>query len=298
MASEKKIVLITGGTPPLFHMLAQPLHRRTDIHTANSGLGYEVVKALYATDVPYELVIGTRTLSKGDEALATLKTEVTSSPSTLSTLQVDLASDASLEAAVKTIADKHGRLDVLINNAGAGFDGDIRDGKKSIREAFNASWDTNVSGTQVLTTLAAPLLLKSADPRLMFVTSGTSSLAETQPENWGELKHILGRINSSPGKGWPKAKELNPITSYRSTKTGLNMLMRDWARLLKEDGVKVWAISPGFLATGLGGVGKEQLLKMGAQEPYVGGQFIRDVVEGKRDHDTGKVVRSMMNQSW
>ncbi|KAL1862845.1 hypothetical protein Daus18300_008342 [Diaporthe australafricana] len=278
MASEKKIVLITG---------------------ANSGLGYEVVKALYATDVPYELVIGTRTLSKGDEALATLKTEVTSSPSTLSTLQVDLASDASLEAAVKTIAEKHdGRLDVLINNAGAGFDGDIRDGKKSIREAFNASWDTNVSGTQVLTTLAAPLLLKSADPRLMFVTSGTSSLAETQPENWGELKHILSRINSSPEKGWPKAKELNPITSYRSTKTGLNMLMREWTRLLKEDGVKVWAISPGFLATGLGGVGKEQLLKMGAQEPYVGGQFIRDVVQGKRDHDTGKVVRSTMNQTW
>ncbi|KAI3392058.1 hypothetical protein diail_6287 [Diaporthe ilicicola] len=265
MASEKKIVLITG---------------------ANSGLGYEVVKALYATDVPYELVIGTRTVSKGDEAIATLRTEVPSSSSTVSTMQVDLSSDASLEAAVKTLSEKYGRLDVLINNAGASFDGSIRDGKMSIREAFNASWDTNVSGTQVLTTLAVPLLLKSSDPRLMFVTSGTSSLAETEPANWGGLKHILGRINSSPEKGWPKTKELNPITSYRSTKTGLNMLMREWTRILKEDGVKVWAISPGFLATGLGGVGKEQLLKMGALDPSVGGQFIRDVVEGKRDHDT------------
>ncbi|KKY38942.1 putative short chain [Diaporthe ampelina] len=277
MASDKKIILITG---------------------ANTGLGYEVVKALYATDVPYELIIGTRSLSKGDEAIATLKAGVSSSPSTLSTLQVDLASDASLEAAVKTVAEKHGRIDALVNNAGASFDGTLRDGKMSIREAFNASWDTNVSGTQVLTALAVPLLLKSPDPRLMFVTSGTSSMTETDPDNWGNLAHLLARINASPAKGWPKDRELNPITSYRSTKAGLNMLMREWVRILKEDGVKVWAISPGFLATGLGGVGKEQLLKMGALDPSVGGQFIRDVVQGKRDQDVGRVIRSNMIQSW
>lgn len=270
----------------------------TNTHAANTGLGYEVVKALYESDVPYELVIGTRSLSKGDEAIANLKTEVPSSSSTLSTLQVDLASDVSLEAAIKILAEKHGRIDALVNNAGASFDGTLRDGEMSIREAFNASWDINVSGTQVLTTLAVPLLLKSSDPRLMFVTSGTSSMAETDPENWGSLAHLLGRINASPDKGWPKDKELNPITSYRSTKAGLNMLMREWVRILKNDGVKVWAISPGFLATGLGGVGKEQLLKMGAQEPSVGGQFIRDVIQGKRDQDVGKVVRSTMIQSW
>lgn len=271
----------------------------TDTHAANTGLGYEVVKALYASDVPYELIIGTRSLSKGDEAITTLKTEVTSSASNLSSLQVDLASDASLEAAVKTLTEKHGRIDALINNAGASFDGTLRDGKMSIREAFNASWDTNVSGTQVLTTLAVPLLLKSADPRLMFITSGTSSMTETDPANWGNLAHILGRINASPEKGWPKDGEVNPITSYRSTKAGLNMLMREWVRILKNDGVKVWAISPGFLATGLGGVGREQLLKMGALEPHIGGEFVRDVVQGKRDQDVGKVIRNNgMIQSW
>jgi len=31
---------------------------------------------------------------------------------------------------------------------------------------------------------------------------------------------------------------------------------------------------------------------MGAQDPSVGGQFIRDVVEGKRDDYPGKIVRS------
>lgn len=268
-----------------------------DTFSANSGLGYEIVKALYASDVPYEIIVGTRTLSKGEDAITTLKSEVSTSQSVVSTLQVDLASDATLEAAIKTIAERYGRLDTLVNNGGAGFDGAIRDGKMSIRDAFNASWDVNVSGTHVLTTLAIPLLLKSSDPRLMFVTSGTSSLWETDPENWGAMQH-LARINASPAAGWPKQKEVNPITSYRATKTGLNMLMREWARILKEDGVKVWAISPGFLATGLGGVGKEQLLKMGALDPAVGGQFIRDVVQGKRDQDAGKVIRSDMIQNF
>lgn len=124
-----------------------------------------------------------------------------------------------------------------------------------------------------------------------------SSISETEPENWGNTKH-LERLNSSPEKGWPKASELNPITSYRSTKAGLNMLMREWTRILKNDGVKVWAISPGFLATGLGGVPREALLKMGALEPHVGGEFIRDVVQGKREEGAGKVIRANMIQPW
>lgn len=260
-------------------------------------MGYEAVKALYASPDPYELIIGTRTLSNGENAIKTLKSEVSNSKSTLSVVQVDVTSDASLEAAVKDIGEKHGRLDALVNNAGAGFDGKIRDGSLSIRDAFNASWDTNVSGTHVLTHLAIPLLLKSSDPRLLFVTSGTSSIWETEPENWGNMQH-LGRLNASPDKGWPKQKEVNPITSYRSTKAGLNMLMREWVRILKEDGVKVWAISPGFLATGLGGVPKEMLRKMGALEPHVGGEFIRDVVGGKHDDRAGKVIRSNQTQPW
>lgn len=37
---------------------------------------------------------------------------------------------------------------------------------------------------------------------------------------------------------------------------------------------------------------------MGAQDPSVGGEFIKDVVEGKRDEDVGKVIRSTMVQPW
>lgn len=127
-----------------------------------------------------------------------------------------------------------------------------------------ASWDTNVAGTQVLTTWAVPLLLKSGNPRLLFMTSGTSTLTETEltePE-------ILARINASPPAGWPKEQKKVEVTAYRSAKTGLNMMMREWTRILGNDGVKVWAISPGMLATGLGGVGADALRKVSSSMLY------------------------------
>jgi NAD(P)-dependent dehydrogenase (short-subunit alcohol dehydrogenase family) len=87
------------------------------------------------------------------------------------------------------------------------------------------------------------------------------------------------------------------VASYRSAKCGMNMMMREWSRILGEDGVKVWAVSPGMLATGLGG-DKEMLKKMGAIDPSIGADFIRDVVEGARDQDVGKVIRKANVQPW
>ena len=67
------------------------------------------------------------------------------------------------------------------------------------------------------------------------------------------------------------------------------MLMLDWNHKLKADGVKVWGVGPGFLATNLGGV-PEMALEMGAEHPSIGGKLLRSVVEGERDDSVGKVV--------
>jgi NAD(P)-dependent dehydrogenase (short-subunit alcohol dehydrogenase family) len=255
--------------------------------------------------------LGSRSLDKANEAISSVKQESQNSKSNLSSVQVDVSSDDSIRKAFEQIKSQHGRLDTLVNNAGASFDYAAAQGEMTLREAFNAAWDVNVSGTHVMTHEFTPLLLKSTNPRLMFVTSGTSALAETEQFDYPPL----ARLNASPEAGWPKPPSINPVTSYRSSKTGLNMLMREWTKTLKNDDVKVFAISPGFLATGLAGIGAEQLKKvsnrrdrrnepstnaqqMGALDPSEGGKFVRDVVEGKRDHDQGKVIRATMVQPW
>ena len=133
-----------------------------------------------------------------------------------------------------------------------------------------------------------PLLLNSSDPRLIFVTSGTSTM--------GEHGNTALLVNKSPPQGWPKTS-MTGVPAYRSSKTGMNMMMREWARLLKEDGVKLWSVSPGFLATGLGG-NQDANKAAGAQDPTVGAEFIRSVVEGARDKDIGKVIRKDNVQPW
>lgn len=67
------------------------------------------------------------------------------------------------------------------------------------------------------------------------------------------------------------------------------MLMLDWNHKLREDGVKVWAVGPGFLETDLGGR-RDLARQMGAGDASVGGECVREVVEGERDGDVGKIV--------
>lgn len=123
-----------------------------------------------------------------------------------------------------------------------------------------------------------PLLLKSSDPRLIFVT-GLSNITQASQKFFPTPPQPAG---------WPKKIDFETI-GYRCSKTALNMLMVDWNYKLKADGVKVWAVGPGFLATNLGGV-PEMAVAMGASHPSAGGDILRRVVEGERDADVGKIV--------
>ncbi|CAI6075550.1 unnamed protein product [Clonostachys chloroleuca] len=261
---DKKIVLITG---------------------ANTGLGYQMVRALCDSAQAYEILVGGRSIEKAKQAANDVLAEFPSTKSTPVAIQVDVESDDSIQAAFETVQSKYGRLDALVNNAGAMFDAE---GALSLRQAWAKSWDVNTAGTHIMTLTFVPLLLKSSDPRLLFMASGTSSLENAE-------KQILP-IDQFPPKGWPKAAP--NMAAYRSSKAGMNMMMRDWARLLHNDGVKVWALSPGYLASGLG-KGSEHNKSQGAQDPVVAGPFVREVLEGKRDGHVGKVIlRDGKIQPW
>lgn len=152
-------------------------------------------------------------------------------------------------------------------------------GKVSLRECFNKAYDVNVAGANIMAYTFMPLLLKSPDPRLLFV-AGLSAMTV---------------VNSGPyfptppqPAGWPKKIDFETI-GYRCSKTALNMLTLDWAHKLKADGVKVWGVGPGLLATNLGNV-KELAVKMGAGHPKAGGELYLKVVEGERDEHAGKVI--------
>ena len=157
----------------------------------------------------------------------------------------------------------------------------------SMREMWNKSWNVNTTSTYILTYTLIPMLLKSSDPRLLFITSGTSTLTEHE--------NTALPVNHSPPAGWPK-KALG-VPAYRSSKTGMNMMMREWARTLKEDGIKMWCVSPGYLATGLG-VGQDLNKQAGAVDPATGAAFVREVVEGGQDEHVGTVVRRAGIQPW
>ncbi|KAL2863260.1 uncharacterized protein BJX67DRAFT_265183 [Aspergillus lucknowensis] len=244
----------------------------------NNGIGYEAVKAFYESPKPYHILMGSRSIDRAEAAVKKLNEEVPNSSNTVEIVQLDLVSDESIQKATEQISKSPGRLDALVNNAGATFDFEYNAGKVSIRECFNNAYDTNVAGPNVLTHALVPLLLKSSNPRLLFIAG---------------LSHMTLAIKEffpTPPlpAGWPKKVEFETI-GYRCSKTALNMLMLDWNHKLKADGVKVWGVGPGMLATDLGGQ-RHLAEKMGAGHASLGGTLIRDVVEGARDADAGKIV--------
>ena len=253
---------------------------------ANSGIGYEAVKALLQSSKPYHVLLGARSEEKAKQAIESLQKECPDSENTMEAVPVDLASDDSITKAFEQVKSKPGQLDVLINNAGATFDIEHLRGKVSLRESFTKAYDVNVAGTNVLTWTFMPLLLKSADPRLIFV-AGLAQINQASESYFPTPPQPAG---------WPKKIDFETI-GYRCSKVALNMLMLDWNHKLKEDGVKVWAVGPGFLVTNLGGV-PEMAKEMGAGHPSAGGAVLKSVVEGERDGDVGKLVNKDGLSRW
>lgn len=97
MTTTREVVLITG---------------------ANTGIGFEIVKALCKSDEPYDIIVSGRSLEKVERAISDATTEFPASRSKLYPLQVDIEYDDSIKKAFEEVISKFGRVDALINNAG------------------------------------------------------------------------------------------------------------------------------------------------------------------------------------
>lgn len=183
---------------------------------ANKGIGKEIARAL--GHLGMTVLLGARDEHRGRIAVD----ELTGIDAHL--VPLDVTDEASVAAAAKQIERDHGRLDVLVNNAGVLID---RDG--AAPEDFHRTYDVNVVGVVTVTRAMLPLLRKASEPRIVNLSSELGSLA------------LLADPSS--------AMAAVPLYAYNSSKAALNVVTVLFANELRADGIKVNAVSPGYCAT-------------------------------------------------
>ncbi|CAI6336077.1 unnamed protein product [Periconia digitata] len=193
---------------------------------ANQGIGLSTAIIL-AKQHNHHVIIASRNADAGEKVAASIRNDGASA----SSLQLDLTSDGSIEAAAKTIEQNHGRLDVLINNAGVLLDG--KNPNQSTRDLFTETINTNVIGTAVLTDALLPLLRKSSQPRVVFLSSRMGSLHQAT-------------VTDTPFYAVD-------YKAYDASKAAVNMLALNYARILDDVGAKVNAVCPQLVKTNLTG---------------------------------------------
>ncbi|KAA2252550.1 SDR family oxidoreductase [Solihabitans fulvus] len=192
---------------------------------ANKGIGQQI--AVQLAELGMTVLLAARDPRRGDEAAAELRAAGGEAHS----IALDVTDAASVRAAAAQVDDRFGRLDVLVNNAGISG-GDGQSPSSADVDLVRAVFDTNVFGVITVTNAFLPLLLRSAAPRIVNVSSGVGSLAAMADPN-GPLA------------------EMPASAAYVPSKTALNSLTVQYAKELRESGVLVNAADPGYCATDL-----------------------------------------------
>lgn len=204
---EKRVALVTG---------------------ANRGMGLATAEALALRG--YRVVMVGRDAEQIRDAAHVLN----AGGSNVEAFVADITDDDAVAHLHEHLAEKHGRLDVLVNNAGVILEhGTARDPAAtsvfhvplaSIRDTL----EINLLGGLRLIRIAVPLMRRHGYGRIVNVSSG------------------MGALSDMDGR-WP---------GYRLSKTGLNALTRIvHAELTQagDRGIKINSVCPGWVRTDLGG---------------------------------------------
>jgi NAD(P)-dependent dehydrogenase (short-subunit alcohol dehydrogenase family) len=187
---------------------------------ANRGIGFEVCRQLASQG--FVVLLTARDAAKAETAARKL-----GNGGTVESLLLDVADIASIEKAAEVIAGRYGYLDVLINNAGINYDTWETAENADIDGTVQDTIRTNLLGPWQVSKAFLPLLRKSRAARIVNVSSEAGSLA---------------RMGAGP-------------PAYQVTKAGLNALTRTLAGELRNAGILVNAVCPGWVATDMGGSG-------------------------------------------
>jgi NAD(P)-dependent dehydrogenase (short-subunit alcohol dehydrogenase family) len=185
------------------------------------GLGLETCRQLAARG--YSVILTARREKEGRAAAEALRREGLDVGFHL----LDVKDEESIEELAGFIRDTFGRLDVLVNNAGIFPDPTPGSGRDSV---FDARLETVRRGLE--TNTLAPLRLCQALIPLM--------------QGRGRV------VNVSSGMG--QLGEMNGCCpGYRLSKTALNAVTRIFADELRDTGVKINSVCPGWVRTDMGG---------------------------------------------
>jgi 3-oxoacyl-[acyl-carrier protein] reductase len=186
---SEKVVLITGGA---------------------QGIGKETAKQFLQEGAI--VVICDYDEAAGKTALKDLSNEK------VEFYKVDVTDSSQIGEMVQSTVDKHGRIDVLINNAGITLDGFLTKMEESDWERVIS---VNLSGVFKCTKAVAPIMLKQGSGVIL---------------NASSVVGIYGNIGQ---------------TNYAAAKAGVIGLTKSWAKEFGPKGIRVNAVAPGFIETGM-----------------------------------------------
>lgn len=241
---------------------------------ASRGLGRGIALAL--AEAGFSVAINyAQNRKAAEETEVTCKTIAPSPEQQFEILQADIGKQEDRERLVQEAWTKFGSLDALVNNAGMAprVRADILEASE---ESFEELLRVNLQGPYFLTQQVAKRWVKEHPacriPSGFKVVFVTSTSADTVSLNRGE---------------------------YCISKAGLAMAVQLWAARLGEEGIQVYEIRPGIMATDMTTPVKERYDALIAQgvvpqkrwgTPEDVGQAVRSLVKGDFAYSTGSVI--------
>ncbi len=179
----------------------------------------EVARQLAGLD--YTVVLGSRDVSKGEAAARSLR-----AGDRVLVRRLDVTDASSIDALRDELEENFGAVNAVVNNAAVLYD-TWQKASDADLDVVREALDTNLFGAWRMCTAFIPLLRKSRHGRIVNVSSEAGSL-------------------SGMGGGTP---------AYAISKAALNALTLMLAAELRGSRIRVNAVSPGWVATDMGGPG-------------------------------------------
>jgi len=199
----------------------------------NRGIGLELVKQYLKLDPPPTHLLATYRDPESSEELLQLAKDNTG----LKALKFDVAKRDTFASFVKEVSDVVGienGLNLVIHNAG--YMAPNRELEKITPEDMIQSFEVNCVGPLFLTRELLPLLKTAIKPDLpkFRIDQAASVLMST----------AVASIAENSGGG---------LYPYRCSKTALNMAMQSLSVDLKDTGILIMSMHPGWVQTRMGG---------------------------------------------